>query len=175
MTRPNPVGFEHALQIDAPPGRVLAAFFDARALRHWWDVGNVVATPRLLGVYALEWKTSSERDDLLGRYGGVLHGTVVDYRDKRSFLVADCFWLPPDGEPIGPMALEVTCTKPPASARHPPAVATWLRVAQRGIDEESPRWLRYYELLTNGWPPALQKLKVYLEKGQGVWDLRGYE
>jgi hypothetical protein len=35
--------------------------------------------------------------------------------------------------------------------------------------------VRYYELLAQGWPPALDKMKAYLEKGQGVWDLRGYE
>ena len=34
---------------------------------------------------------------------------------------------------------------------------------------------RYYELLNSGWPPALERMKAYLEKGRGVWDLRGYE
>jgi hypothetical protein len=48
-------------------------------------------------------------------------------------------------------------------------------VQQTGVDEDSPRWLRYYELLGKGLPPALERLKTYLEKGQGVWDLRGYE
>lgn len=174
MTRPHPVGFEHALQIEAPPARVLAAFFDARALQHWWDVARSVATPRALGVYALEWRTSEERDDILGRYGGVLHGTVVDYRERRGFLVAECFWLPPDGDPIGPMAIDVSCSKRPAGPEQG-LPSTWLRVQQTGVDEDSPRWLRYYELLGKGLPPALERLKTYLEKGQGVWDLRGYE
>ena len=29
--------------------------------------------------------------------------------DRREFFVADAYWLPPDGTPIGPMALEVIC------------------------------------------------------------------
>ena len=117
--------------------------------------------PKPLGVYALEWKTSETTDELLGRFGGVLHGTVVDFQPARCFLVADCYWLPPDGDPIGPMALEVSCGTPertsgPAEA----ARSTQLRVTQRGIEEGSPRWVRYYELLASGWPPALEKMKV---------------
>jgi uncharacterized protein YndB with AHSA1/START domain len=168
----NQVGFEHSLRIQAPPARVLAAFFDARALGAWWDVANAIATPRPLGAYALEWATSPEQDDPLGAYGGVLHGTVIDFRPGRGFLVADCYWLPPEGDPIGPMALDVTCSRA-SSGGTAPAVA--LRVVQSGLDTESPRWKRYYELLAAGWPPALEKMKAYLETGQGVWDLRQYE
>jgi len=166
------VGFDYSLRIEAPPARVLAAFFDARALAHWWDVANAIATPRPLGVYALEWRPTEEIDEVLGRYGGVLHGSVIDFRPDSGFLVADCYWLPPDGEPIGPMALEVTC----ASSQIPGGIkGTLLRVVQRGIDIDSPRWAKYYQLLVQGWPPALEKMKTYLEKGQGVWDLRAYE
>ncbi len=53
--------------------------------------------------------------------------------------------------------------------------STLLRVVQRGVDESSPRWIRYYELLAAGWPPAIDKLKTYLEQGRGIWDLRGCE
>lgn len=174
MPGQNRIGFEYSLHVDAPPARVLAAFFDARALARWWDVTNVVATPRPLGVYALEWRTSEAADDLLGHYGGVLHGTVVDFAAGRGFLVADCYWLPPESDPVGPMALDISC------ARLAPAVrggtpGTSLRVVQRGLDDDSPRWVRYYELLAEGWPPALERMKEYLEKGQGVWDLRAYE
>lgn len=168
------VGFEYTLRIQAPPARVLAAFFDARALAAWWDVAASVATPRPLGAYALQWKTSIDADELLGRFGGVLHGTVIDFRPRQSFLVADAYWLPPDGEPVGPMALEVTCAPDRAAASRQPA-ATRVGVVQRGLDQDSPRWVRYYELLAAGWPPALERMKVYLEQGQGVWDLRGYE
>jgi uncharacterized protein YndB with AHSA1/START domain len=168
--------FAYNLRIDAPPSKVLAAFFDPRALAHWWDVATAIATPKTLGVYALQWRTSETTDELLGRFGGVLHGTVVDFQPARCFLVADCYWLPPDGDPIGPMALEVSCGTPertsgPAEA----ARSTQLRVVQRGIEDGSPRWVRYYELLASGWPPALEKMKSYLETGRGVWDLRSYE
>lgn len=172
----NRPGFDHSLRIDAPPARVVAAFFEPRALSEWWDVANVVATPRPLGAYALEWQTSSATDDLLGHFGGVLHGTVVDFQPRRGFLVADCYWLPPDGDPLGPMALEVTCSEEPrASNSNGLLPATLVHVVQRGVEDDSPRWVRYYELLAAGWPAALERMKTYLEKGRGVWDLRRYE
>jgi hypothetical protein len=174
MPGPRHTGFDHSLRIEAPPSKVLAAFFDARALAQWWDVVNVVAVPRPLGVYALEWRTSSTADDLLGRFGGVFHGTVVDFRPELGFLAADCYWLPPDGDPIGPMALEVSC-RLDRKAAPAGAPATLLRVTQRGIEEDNPRWMRYYELLASGWPPALEKMKAYLQTGRGVWDLRSYD
>ncbi len=168
------VAFDHSMRVEAPPARVIAAFFDARALAHWWDVATVVATPRALGAYALEWRTSATADELLGRFGGVLHGTVVDFQAGRGFLVADCYWLPPDGDPIGPMAIEVSCRVADRKGGRE-APATLLRVTQRGVEEESARWLRYYELLAQEWPPLLEKMKAYLETGRGVWDLRAYE
>jgi uncharacterized protein YndB with AHSA1/START domain len=169
------VGFDHTLRIAAPAVRVIAAFFDARALTHWWDVRTSIATPRVLGAYTLEWPTSDTTDDLLGRFGGVLHGTVIDFQAGRGFLVADCYWLPPDGDPLGPMALEVTCSPADRKAARSDVAAAEVHVVQRGLDDDSPRWVRYYELLGAGWPPALEKMKAYLETGRGVWDLRAYE
>jgi uncharacterized protein YndB with AHSA1/START domain len=168
--------FDYSLRIAAPPARVIAAFFDPEALARWWAVVKAITSPRPLGAYALQWDTSESADELLGRFGGVLHGTVVDFQPARSFLVADCYWLPPDGDPIGPMALDVSCrpldgTGGPAEL----APATLLHVTQRGIEEDSPRWVRYYELLGSGWPASLEKMKAYLETGRGVWDLRGYQ
>jgi uncharacterized protein YndB with AHSA1/START domain len=174
MLTNNQIGFDFSLRIEASPAKVLAAFFDARALAAWWDVATVVATPRPLGVYALEWRGTEASDDLLGRLGGIFHGTVIDFQAGRGFFVADAYWLPPDTDPVGPMAMEVTCTpadKPAARASVPHA--TLLRVVQRGLDD-SPRWQRYYEILNAGWPAALQVLKDYLEHGRGVWDLRRY-
>ena len=94
--------------IAAPAAVVLKAFFDADALNAWWQVSQSVTTPRVLGAYAIEWAPTGFRDDLLGRLGGVFRGTVVRFHAGQGFSVADAFWLPPDGEPIGPMALEVT-------------------------------------------------------------------
>jgi hypothetical protein len=171
MAKDDPVGVECSIRIEASPVRILAAFFDARALGAWWDVWNAVATPRPLGAYALEWRPSVDADELLGRLGGVLHGTVIDFQPKQGFLVADLYWLPPDGEPIGPMAMEVTCT--PERKSSGTGQATLLHVAQRGLDD-SPRWLRYYELAGTGLPRALETMKRYLEQGRGAWDLRAY-
>jgi hypothetical protein len=162
-TRPK-IGFEHSIRIESTPGRILAAFFEPVALRAWWHVAAAVATPRHGGVV----------DDMLGKLGGVFHGMVIDFQPDRGFFVADAYWLPPEGDPIGPMALDVTCTPAelPAGRMSEPS-ATTLRVAQRGLDD-SPRWTRYYEVLGDRLPTALNTLKGYLERGQGAWDLRNY-
>ena len=145
--------------IGAPPGRVLDAFFDRDALGAWWQVVQSVTTPRPLGPYVIEWQPTEFRDEILGRLGGVFRGTVMNVQPGRSFFVADGFWLPPDGEPIGPMALEVTCT----SESHETNVETTLRVVQTGCDD-SLRWRRYYEVIGYGWERALASLKALLEQ-----------
>jgi uncharacterized protein YndB with AHSA1/START domain len=164
------VTFDYSITITAAPSKVLAAFFHPRALNAWWHVEAVVSSPRPLGPYAIEWAPTDARDDVLGPLGGVYHGIVIDYRPGSGFFLADVYWLPPEGDPVGPMALEVSCSP---TAGDGPDEATILRVAQRGADD-SPRWLRYYEVIGAAWPAAFARLKGYLEHGQGVWDLRGY-
>jgi uncharacterized protein YndB with AHSA1/START domain len=141
--------------IAAPPGLVLKAFFDVHALQAWWLVRNAVTIPRVLGPYAIEWPPTDFRDEQLGRLGGVFRGTVMQVQPTQGFFVADAYWLPPDGEPIGPMALHVTV--------RPEANGTQVRVTQSGF-EESDRWQRYYEVVTHGWERALASLKSLLEK-----------
>ena len=70
---------------------------------------RAVTTPRPLGIYAVEWRSSPFADDVFGTLGGVFYGTVMEFRDGRQFFVADAYWLPPEDDPIGPMGLEVTC------------------------------------------------------------------
>jgi len=152
---PEPV-FDSSLLIGAAPTRVLAAFFDPGALATWWQVVRSVTTPRPLGVYAVEWEPTSWADEILGPVGGTFHGTVVDYRAGKEFLVADAFWLPPAGDPIGPMSLIVKCAMDGRACR--------LHVMQRGF-EESVRWRRYYEVVTTGWQSSLAALKYFCEHG----------
>src|SRR5262249_26358220 len=92
----------------APRGRLNRESFDDQTLHDWWPASHSVTTPRALGVYALEWPPTDFQDDILGRLGGVFRGTVVKCQVDEGFVVADAFWLPPDGDPIGPMALEVS-------------------------------------------------------------------
>jgi uncharacterized protein YndB with AHSA1/START domain len=148
-------GLDLSIGIAVPPMLVMRAFFDADALGAWWSVTRSVTTPRVLGPYAVEWPPTEFRDEVLGRLGGVFRGTVMQFEAGRGFFVADAFWLPPDGDPIGPMALEVTCT--------PSDGSTEVRVTQRGF-EESARWRRYYEVVTVGWQRALKSMKMLLEK-----------
>ena len=146
--------FEHSLTIAAPPAVVFNAFFDPAALAVWWQSVRSVTTPVALGVYAVEWKTSEWADDRLGSLGGVFHGTVIDVREGREFTVAECWWLPPSGDPLGPMSLRVTCL--------PAEGGCTLTVQQRG-HEPSPRWDRYYELIARGWHSSLAALKRWAE------------
>jgi uncharacterized protein YndB with AHSA1/START domain len=142
--------------IAAPASVVMKAFFEPHALRAWWQVAHAVTTPRPLGPYAIEWRPTDFRDEVLGRLGGVFRGTVVECRQGEGFLVADALWLPPDGEPIGPMALRVTFLPEGQGS-------TRVRVTQTGF-EESARWRRYYEVVGLGWQHALASLKSLLEK-----------
>ena len=142
--------------IAAPPGRVMKAFFDPGALSAWWEAAHSVTTPRLLGPFAVEWPPTDFRDEVLGRLGGVFRGTIVECEPGKGFLVADAFWLPPDGDPIGPMALRITL-QPEVPG------ATRVRVTQTGF-EESARWRRYYEVIGLGWERALAGLKSLLEQ-----------
>jgi len=146
--------FAHSLTIDAPPAVVLDAFFDHEALAAWWQVRRSLCVPRALGSYAIEWDPTEWSDDVLGRLGGALRGTVIEFKAGREFFVADVYWLPPDGNPIGPMALQGTCT--------PHGDRTVLHVRQSGW-EDSPRWTRYYEVIATGFRLALEELKKYVE------------
>jgi len=141
--------------IAAPGTRVLKAFFDPDALGAWWQAAHAITLPRPLGPYVIEWAPTDFRDEVLGRLGGVFRGTVMQFEPGLGFFVADAFWLPPDGDPIGPMALHVTCT--------PNETGTHVRVLQTGF-EESVRWRRYYQVVGRGWERALNSLKAPLEQ-----------
>jgi uncharacterized protein YndB with AHSA1/START domain len=156
---PIPLSFTSSISIIATPARVMWAFFDPGALGAWWQTARSVTTPRILGPYAVEWAPTEFKDEMLGRLGGTFHGTVMDYKAEREFFVADAFWLPPDGNPIGPMALEVSCE--PQRTQNPQI--TLVKVTQRA-SEDGERWRRYYELIAPGWERALSSLKRYLEQ-----------
>jgi hypothetical protein len=152
----HPLNVEHSIVITAAPGTVLAAFFDPAALTVRWDTIRSVTTPRPIGIYAIEWRNTPFSDELLGTLGGVFYGTVIDFNEGHEFFLADAYWLPPQSEPFGPMALEVSVrTEGPA---------TRLRVRQSGSDE-GVRWQRYYALISAGWQSSLEGLKRYLESG----------
>ena len=136
-------GFQYALD------------FEPEALSTWWETSRSLCVPKPLGSYAAEWAPTERRDELLGRLGGTLHGTVMEFVPGREFFVAELYWLPPDGDPIGPMALTAACAIE--------GTATRLRICQSGYDDRSRRWARYYDLLEAGWGPALNELKGYLE------------
>lgn len=143
-----------SLTINASCEVILGAFFDPDALAQWWHITRAVCVPRPLGCYALEWKPTDTRDETLGRLGGVFHGTVMTFDPHHEFFVADAYWMAPDGEPLGPMAFEVTCSAD--------AAGSLVRVRQSSA-ETSTRADRYYEVVTEGLNASLQRLKTMLE------------
>jgi len=153
---PGGLSVERTIIIQAPPRRVMAAFFEPADLLHWWHVVRAVTVPRPLGTYSLEWAPTDYRDELLGQLGGTFHGTVMEYLAGVEFFVADAYWSPPEGEPIGPMALEVRCAL--QGATH----MTRLVVRQSGEDEGA-RWQRYFDVAAAGWQQGLGELKHYLD------------
>lgn len=150
--------FEQNLVIAAKPADVFKCFFTPDALRAWWQAVRSVTTPVPLGVYAIEWAPTPYRDDLLGPLGGVFYGTVMDVRPNQEFFVANAYWVPPEGEPLGPMAFYVAC--------HPDSAGCKLHVRQDGC-EPSPRWRRYYAVVARGWQVSLVALKRYAEAPPG--------
>jgi uncharacterized protein YndB with AHSA1/START domain len=162
MAKPNrspSPGLDVSTVIAAPAARVMKAFFEPQALSAWWQVARAVTLPRVLGPYAVEWEPTDFRDQVLGRLGGVFRGTVMQVQPGQGFFVADAFWLPPDGDPIGPMAMEVTCVESGDGAE----ATTHVRITQTGF-EEGERWRRYYEVIAVGWTHALSSLKSLLER-----------
>jgi hypothetical protein len=109
-----------------------------------------------MGTFSVEWASTEYRDDMLGPLGGAFHGTVIDYRSGSEFFVGDAYWQPPEGEAIGPMALEVRCT-----TQDSPQI-TRLTVRQ-SADDDSPRWQRYFDVVSAGWSRALADLQAYLD------------
>lgn len=146
--------FEQTIVVAAAPAAVFQCFFLPDALRAWWQAVRSVTAPVPLGVYAVEWATTPFRDELLGPLGGIFYGTVVDVKPGRHFMVGDCFWVPPEGDPLGPMGLQVTCEADGTGCK--------LHVRQDGC-EPSPRWLRYYAIVTRAWQVSLTALKRYAE------------
>ena len=143
--------------LHAPPARVMQLFFTETDLREWWQVTRAFALPRPLGMYAIEWAPTDFKDEVLGRLGGSFHGSVIDFRANLSFFLADVYWQPPDGEPIGPMALEVQCRP------HSNGMQTMLTVKQSG-EGEGPRWERYFAIMDRGWQAALAEMNHYVDR-----------
>ena len=160
MSKIAPPTLDVTTDIKATPRVVIDAFFDPAALPKWLKTVRSVTIPRPLGPYTLEWPESTDNDDVLGHLGGTLRGIVMSVEPTRGFLVADVCWLPPVGNPIGPMAMEVTCRLGVAPDGLP---ATKVRVTQSGF-EEGTRWRRYYEVSRTTWQDALDALKASLER-----------
>jgi len=148
------------LEMLAPVEKAFQAFFDSVALGEWLSTTRAIAVPRLLGPYVLEWPISTERDEVLGRTGGVFRATVMHIESNDHVFLADAFWLPPDGGPLGPLAVQITFTPKATPEGRQSAL---VRVVMTGFDD-GVRWRRYLGLATSQWQKALGDLKTLLEK-----------
>jgi len=148
------------LEMSSPVEPVFQAFFDSEVLGAWLATSRAIAVPRLLGPYVLEWPASNERDEVLGRTGGIFRATVMHIDPNDHVFLADAFWLPPDGGPLGPLAVQITFS-PKAKPDGRPS--TLVRVVMTGFDD-GVRWKRYLGLTTSQWQNALGVLKMLLEK-----------
>jgi uncharacterized protein YndB with AHSA1/START domain len=147
-----------SLEIAAAASVVFAAFFDDVALESWLHTSRSIAVPRLLGPYVLEWPPSDERDDVLGRLGGIVRATVMAVEPYNHLFLADAFWLPPDGGPLGPLSVQITFTPAPNAAEG----RTLVRVLITGFDN-GVRWQRYLGFARTQWQDGLTALKRLLE------------
>ena len=155
-----PLKLDVSLDITAPVDVVFHAFFDAPALTAWHGTSRSIAVPRLLGPYVLEWPPSADRDEMLGRMGGIFRATVMHIEPNDHLFLADAFWLPPDGGPLGPLAVQITFTP---TATPDGAHCTLVRILMTGFDD-GVRWKRYLGLATAQWQKALGVLKLLLER-----------
>jgi uncharacterized protein YndB with AHSA1/START domain len=150
-----------SLDIAAPVPLAFAAFFDDAALASWLQTSRSIAVPQILGPYVLEWRSSAgrrDREEGAGE-GGIFRATVVDVEPNDHLFLADAFWLPEEGGPLGPLAVQVTFT-PTAAADG--STTTLVRLLITGFDD-SPRWQRYFALARRQWQEGLDALKRLLE------------
>lgn len=162
--------FSHAVTVWAPPAAVLRALVDPRALAYWWGVSRSIVAAQRGGVYVVQWEHCAYRDQALAPLGGVLYGTVTEFEPKQRLYLSNVYWAPPDGAPLGPTELLVTCTLRESSPLRDAgpvrggiaALGTIVRVLQKGFGA-GERWQHYRELVASTWPPALDALKQYAE------------
>jgi uncharacterized protein YndB with AHSA1/START domain len=155
-----PLKLDVTLDITAPVELVFGAFFEAPLLAAWQGTTRSIAVPRLLGPYVLEWAPTVERDEVLGRMGGIFRATVMHVEPNDHLFLADAFWLPPDGGPLGPLAVQITFSP---TAMPDGVTSTLVRVVITGFDA-GVRWKRYLGLATAQWQHALSILKMLLER-----------
>lgn len=145
---------EQRIVIGTSAARALGAFFDTSDLASWWHASRAITLPAPLGPFVVQWTPTDFADDVLGKLGGTLSGTVMEFEAGASCFVADAYWHPPAGDPIGPMALSVQVRS------HTDGVELTVAHSASG---DGPRWTRYFQIMQGGWERALGDLRIYLE------------
>ena len=144
-----------SLVIAATPAAVFDCFFSADALRAWWQAVRSVTTPVPFGVYAVEWATTP----LSRRPAGPARRRLSRHGGRRH-VPADSFSSP---TPAGSRRKAIRSVRwRSRSLSSPTRHGCRLHVRQDGY-EPSPRWRRYYAVVSRGWQISLTALKRYAE------------
>ena len=120
-------GFDQELTIDVAPTRAMGAFFDPHALVALVAGHSVGDDASRAGRLRDRMGAVRRRGRGARPAGGRLSRTIVEYIAGTQLFVADAWWLPPDGDPLGPMGLQVSCAAEGSGCR--------LHVHQAGYED----------------------------------------
>ena len=153
-----PLSVERTIIVQAPAGRVLAAFFDPDDLAEWWQAscGRSPCHGRS-GIYAVEWARHGlrRRDPRPARRRVPRHGHGVPPRPRilRRRGVLESAGGRPDRADGARGALH----------RQSDTLRARNLTCRQSGEDEGPRWQRYFQIVGAGWQRALADLKSYLE------------
>jgi uncharacterized protein YndB with AHSA1/START domain len=135
------------IEIAAPAEKVLNAFTNVEAMQDWWSAVGGLVEARPGGVWAVTWDAS--------QFGFVaLSGVVESLRPGERLRIGNLAYFNRQRAVLGPMALAVEVSESEGRSK--------LVVCQSGYKYGSD-WEWYYELVRESWPPALVRLKKFLE------------
>jgi hypothetical protein len=141
--------FAHRVDIDVPVQRVWRAFTDSRLLEGWTRRGASV-TPRENGQLKVPFAANIELD---------AHIDVLITPQRLRLIL-----LPTRGMPAADARSAETAIVEDFLFEKLPPSGTAIRLLSSGVPS-APVWVTYYLQQRRHWELALNRLKVFLEKG----------
>jgi uncharacterized protein YndB with AHSA1/START domain len=122
---------------------------DVEMMRQWWGVHRGLVDGREGGVWALTWDVPAE-----GFGHVVLSGTIKSLRHGEQLHIENLLFFNKERMVLGPMTLDFDVSVS--------AGRSVVKVRQGGYGAGGD-WDWYYQLVMENWPPALARLKEFLE------------